>query len=161
MAASFDFWAWLSRTCYPLHTRTCIPCSWKFCQKNKLQYLQFISWASAASGVNNYLCTGDRNAQKSQWQTNVKFNCWKITSPLVIHLKTKNKGKATRHHQHESKYHNHYGGKQCFFFSRNIGGHTPKIIYVYYLKKYFLDESIQKNNNLVLKTEALAVRFSS
>ena len=33
----------------------------------------------------------------------------------------------------------------CFFFSRSIGQVTPKIIHFYYLKKYFLDQSIQKN----------------
>ena len=34
---------------------------------------------------------------------------------------------------------------QCFFFSRNIGQVTLKIIYIRYLIKYFPDESIQKN----------------
>ena len=32
---------------------------------------------------------------------------------------------------------------QCFFFSRSIGYVTPKIIHFHYLKKYFLDQSIQ------------------
>ena len=45
--------------------------------------------------------------------------------------------------------------QQCFFFSRNIGQLTPKIIYFHYLKKYFLDLSIQKTFYLILKTEAL------
>ena len=44
---------------------------------------------------------------------------------------------------------------QCFFFSRNIGQLTPKIIYFHYVIKYFLDQSIQKIFNLTLKTEAL------
>ena len=44
---------------------------------------------------------------------------------------------------------------QWFFFSRNIGQLTPKIIYFHYLKKSFLDQSIQKKINLILKTEAL------
>ena len=33
---------------------------------------------------------------------------------------------------------------QCFLFSRNIGYVTPKIIYFYDLKTFFLDQSIQK-----------------
>ena len=37
------------------------------------------------------------------------------------------------------------GELQCFLFSRILGYLTPKIIYFYYLKKYFLDQSIQKN----------------
>ena len=44
---------------------------------------------------------------------------------------------------------------QCFFFSRNVGQGFPKIIIIYYLTKYFLDQSIQKTFNLILKTEAL------
>ena len=36
-------------------------------------------------------------------------------------------------------------------FSRNIAYVTPEIIYFYYLKKYFLDQSIQKINYLILK----------
>ena len=44
---------------------------------------------------------------------------------------------------------------QRFFFSQNIGLLTPKIIYFYYLNKYFLDQSIQKIFHLNLKTEAL------
>ena len=44
---------------------------------------------------------------------------------------------------------------QCFFFSRNIGEVTLKIIYFHYLKKCFLDQSIQKIFYLILKTEAL------
>ena len=43
---------------------------------------------------------------------------------------------------------------QCFFFSRNIDWVTPKIIYFYYLKKSFMDQSIQKILHLFLKTEA-------
>ena len=43
---------------------------------------------------------------------------------------------------------------QCFLFSRIIGQLTPKIIYFYYLKKYFLDQSIQKIFYLILKKEA-------
>ena len=35
--------------------------------------------------------------------------------------------------------------RQCFFFSRNIGQVTPKIIYFHYLIKYFPDQSIPKN----------------
>ena len=34
---------------------------------------------------------------------------------------------------------------QCFLFSRDIGQLTPKIIYFHYLKKSFLNQSIQKN----------------
>ena len=45
---------------------------------------------------------------------------------------------------------------QYFFFSRNIGYVTPKIMYFYYLKKYLLDQSVQKIIYLILKTEALA-----
>ena len=48
-----------------------------------------------------------------------------------------------------------YSGIQCFFFSRNIGKVTPKMIYFYYLKKYFPDQSIQKTLYLILKTAAL------
>ena len=35
--------------------------------------------------------------------------------------------------------------EQCFLFSRIIGQLTPKNIYFHYLKKCFLDQSIQKN----------------
>ena len=45
--------------------------------------------------------------------------------------------------------------RQCFLFSRIIGQLTPKIIYFYYLKKYFLDQSIQKIFHLILKKEPL------
>ena len=38
------------------------------------------------------------------------------------------------------------GELQCFLFSRNTGQLTPKIIYFHYLKKPFLDQSIQKNH---------------
>ena len=44
---------------------------------------------------------------------------------------------------------------QCFFFSRDIAKVTPKIIYFYYLIKYFPDQSIQKTFYLILKKEAL------
>ena len=44
---------------------------------------------------------------------------------------------------------------QCFFFSRNTAQVTPKIIYFYYLKIYFQDQSIQKINKLILKKETL------
>ena len=44
---------------------------------------------------------------------------------------------------------------QWFFFSRYIGLVTPKIIYVQYLQKYILDQTIQKIFHLILKTEAL------
>ena len=47
--------------------------------------------------------------------------------------------------------------QHCFFFSRNIGYVTLKIIYFHYLKKYLLDLSIQKKSNLILKTEALLI----
>ena len=47
------------------------------------------------------------------------------------------------------------------FFSRNIGKVTPKIMYFHYLEKYFLDQSIQKLFNLILKTEALVRSCSS
>ena len=46
---------------------------------------------------------------------------------------------------------------QCFFFSRNIGQLTLKTIYFYYLKKLFLDQSIQKSFYLILKKEALRI----
>ena len=45
--------------------------------------------------------------------------------------------------------------QQCFFFSRNIGKVTPKIIYIHYLSKYFPDQSVQKTFYLILKKEAL------
>ena len=44
---------------------------------------------------------------------------------------------------------------QCFYFSRNIGYFTPKIIYFHYLKESFLDQSLQKMCCLILKTAAL------
>ena len=49
---------------------------------------------------------------------------------------------------------------QCFFFGRNIGWVTPKTIYFHYLKKYFLDQNIQKiiKFNLIYKAEALNVQ---
>ena len=47
------------------------------------------------------------------------------------------------------------GWGKCFLFSRNIGWLTPKIIYLRYLKKSFLDQSIQKTFYLILKKEAL------
>ena len=45
--------------------------------------------------------------------------------------------------------------RQCFFFSRNIGLVTPGIMYLYYQKKYFLDQRIQRIHFLVLRQEAL------
>ena len=53
-----------------------------------------------------------------------------------------------------SLWHINYTTHQCFF-SRNIGWVAPKIIYFQYLKKYFLDQSIQKIVYLILKIEAL------
>ena len=50
---------------------------------------------------------------------------------------------------------------QCFFISRNIGQVTPKNIYFYYLENYFLNQSIQKIFNLILKTEALVRIWTS
>ena len=47
--------------------------------------------------------------------------------------------------------------KQWFFYSRNNGLVTPKIIHFHYPKKHSLDRSIQKNNYLILKTEALVL----
>ena len=47
------------------------------------------------------------------------------------------------------------GGGQCFIFSRIITQVTPKIIHLYYVKKTFLNQSIQKKKKK--KTEALAV----
>ena len=44
---------------------------------------------------------------------------------------------------------------QCLSFGRNIGQLTPKIMYFHYLKKCFLDRSIQKIVSLILKKEAL------
>ena len=44
---------------------------------------------------------------------------------------------------------------QCFPLSRIIGKVAPKIYYFRYLKKYFLDQSIQKIVYLILKKEAL------
>ena len=53
-------------------------------------------------------------------------------------------------------------GDQCILFSRFIGELTLKIIYLYYLKKYFMDQSIQKMFYLILKKEALqaTLRYS-
>ena len=50
--------------------------------------------------------------------------------------------------------------EQWFFFSRNIGQVTPKIIYFHYLKNSFLDQSIQKIFYLILKTEALVAEVT-
>ena len=47
------------------------------------------------------------------------------------------------------------GAHQCFYFSRNLGYVTPKIIYFRYLKLSSLDQSVQKTVSLILKTEAL------
>ena len=44
---------------------------------------------------------------------------------------------------------------QYFFLSRNIGQVTLEIIYFQYLKKHFLDQSIQQIFYLILETEAL------
>ena len=44
---------------------------------------------------------------------------------------------------------------QCFYFSRNIGQVTPKIIYFYYLKIIFWIQVSKKTFHLILKTEAL------
>ena len=44
---------------------------------------------------------------------------------------------------------------QCFFYGRNTGQVTPKIMYFNYLKTYRPDQSIQKIVCLFLKTEAL------
>ena len=44
---------------------------------------------------------------------------------------------------------------QCFFSCRKIGEITLKTIYFHYLKKRFLDESIQRVFNIMLITEAL------
>ena len=46
-------------------------------------------------------------------------------------------------------------GRQCFYFSRNIGQLTQTNIYFYYLKEYLLDQSIKKTFSLNMKTEAL------
>ena len=48
--------------------------------------------------------------------------------------------------------------EQWFFFSRNIGHLTPKMIYFHYLIKCFPDQSIQKTFYLILKKEALWMR---
>ena len=48
---------------------------------------------------------------------------------------------------------------QWLLFSRNIGYLTLKIIYLHYLKKSFLDQSIQKIVYLILKKEALALHL--
>ena len=46
--------------------------------------------------------------------------------------------------------------KQCFFFSRNIGQVTPKVIYFYYLEiKFWI--KVSKNVLFILKTEALVL----
>ena len=50
---------------------------------------------------------------------------------------------------------------QWFFFSRNIGELTLKIIYFHYLKKCFLDQSIQKRFYLILKKYALVTHHRS
>ena len=58
-------------------------------------------------------------------------------------------------HMHSSQIAN-IGTHQCFFFSRKISSVTPKVvIHFHYLKKYFLDQSIQKNIPFHCKTEAL------
>ena len=49
---------------------------------------------------------------------------------------------------------------QWLFFGRNIGQLTPKIIYFHYLRKCFLDQSIQKIVYLILKKEALSCTHS-
>ena len=49
---------------------------------------------------------------------------------------------------------------QCFLFSRNIGQDTPKINYFHYLKKYFLDQSIQTTFCLILKTATLRLTLA-
>ena len=40
---------------------------------------------------------------------------------------------------------------QCCPFSRNIAYVTPEIVYFYHQKKHLLDQSIQKNNDVILK----------
>ena len=63
---------------------------------------------------------------------------------------------------HSRLLRNRWWSKQCFFFSRNVGQVTPKIIYFHYLIKYFPDQSIQKTFYLILRKEALiAAKFSS
>ena len=48
---------------------------------------------------------------------------------------------------------------QWLFFGRNIGQLTPKIVYFHYLRKCFLDQSIQKKVYLILKKKSTG--FSS
>ena len=45
---------------------------------------------------------------------------------------------------------------QCFRFSRNISQVTPKITCFHYLKKYFLDQSIQNVFYFILLKEELS-----
>ena len=52
---------------------------------------------------------------------------------------------------------NNISSEQWFCFSRNIGIVTQEIIYLYYLKKHFLDQSIQKILHINLKIEALVL----
>ena len=49
------------------------------------------------------------------------------------------------------------GVGQCFFFSRNIGDVTPKIIYFHYLKNHFLDQSTPKNSLLKFENKSTGV----
>ena len=48
---------------------------------------------------------------------------------------------------------------QCFLLSRNIGKVNPTIIYFHYVKKYFLNQSIQNITYLILKKDALIVTW--
>ena len=48
--------------------------------------------------------------------------------------------------------------RQWFFHSRNVGWVTPEIIYFRYLKKRFLDRSIQKNILLNFEKEVLVIK---
>ena len=55
---------------------------------------------------------------------------------------------------HRDKRSSCSGEEQSFLFSRNVGWVTLKMTYFYYLKKYFLDQSIQKTFFSILKKEA-------
>ena len=65
---------------------------------------------------------------------------WDVASPWTVHHLSFQLGLTSR---------------QCRRFSRNIAQVTPKISYVHYPKKSFLDQSIQKLKSLILKKTSL------
>ena len=73
------------------------------------------------------------------------------TNPLQMVMSSFVKS-SSKHQQGMSK---HLVSVSGFLSIRNIGQVSPKNIYFHYLKKYFLDQSVQKANCLILKTEVL------